>query len=161
MVHVLSGWIAMTAISTLAFAVWSPDLVWPSVTIAGFSGLISVFALLPGMSIGDHHTTIQTANSQLSGPMRTNRTGQFLVGCVAAMAIRVVGTVAIVAACRYQMGLPFEKVLFFVCGWYIVLTAFEVILLVKSASTLDAIPRTSRVQPAGTGAPVDETDFWK
>jgi len=161
MAHVLVGWLAMTAVSTLALAVWLPDLMWTSITIAGFSGLISVIALLPGMSLGDQPAVRSTTNSQLSKAMRTNRTGQFLVGCVAAMAIRVVGTVAIVAACRYQMGLPFERVLFFVGGWYIVLTAFEVILLVKNATTLDAFPRTSGVQPAGSSAPVDETDFWK
>ena len=73
------------------------------------------------------------------------------------MIIRAVGTVALLVLCRYQMGLPVETIVLFVCGWYIALTAFEVYWLAQKAAGLDAV--TSEVPLAATDALVDGTDF--
>ncbi|MGI9472330.1 MAG: hypothetical protein ACR2NZ_12385, partial [Rubripirellula sp.] len=42
--RVLLTWVLFTTLSTLIASWLAPELLWPSVTIAGMSGLISVFA---------------------------------------------------------------------------------------------------------------------
>ena len=125
-------------VSTTLMSWLSPGLVWPNLTIAGISGLISVFALIPGMSLGEQPSRqVSSSNGSPRGPAST-RTMLFIVASVAAMAIRFLGTVALLVACRYHLGLPLQTLAFLVCGWYVVLTSVEITWLAKGASMLDS-----------------------
>lgn len=57
------------------------------------SGVVSVIALLPGMMLPAVRPSAATGTAA----------GLFMVGCTAAMAIRAVGTVALVVVCRYKL----------------------------------------------------------
>jgi hypothetical protein len=80
-----------------------------------------------------------------------------MVGAVAAMIIRVIGTVALLVVCRYEMVLPLETIVLFVCGWYLVLTGLEVHWLSGQAKNLNA--DTSASSPVAQDALADGTNF--
>lgn len=147
-------WAVLAVFSSVAVYFSAADLLWPNTFIAVMSGLISIAALIPGMTLG---TPQFPAESKLSREQRIQRSGLFLVGVQATMIIRVIGTVALLALCRYQMGVPVETIVLFVCGWYIALTAFEVFWLTRKAAALDAV--ASEVPLAASDAFVDGTDF--
>lgn len=149
--RVLLTWTVLAIISTITLACLSPELTWPSLTIAGMSGLISVVALVPGMSQAGH-TTANGSDSKSTGTM------MFLIACVAAMAIRVAGTVALLVACRYQMGLPLQTMALLVCGWYVVLTSVEITWLAKGASSLDSNRLGSGLHLAASTTMADGTE---
>ncbi|MCG8652073.1 MAG: hypothetical protein MI861_19700 [Pirellulales bacterium] len=99
---------------------WLPQ----TLTIAVAGGVISVLALLPGLLMG---VEVKSTGG---------RAMTFMVACLAAMMIRMLGTVALLVACRYQMSLPTIMMVALVCGTYVFLTAVEIHLLVRSASKL-------------------------
>lgn len=152
--RMLMVWAILMLFSSVAVYFSANDLFWPTTFIAVMSGLISICALIPGMTLASPK---YPAESELSRQQRIQRSGLFLVGIQATMIIRVIGTVALLALCRYQMGLPVETIVLFVCGWYIALTAFEVFWLARKAVSLDAI--SSEVPLAASDAFVDGTDF--
>ena len=154
MTRVLLAWMGLTVISLLAVLALAPELTWPTTMIAVLSGVISICALIPGMSLGTPEMMVEC---QLSRHQRIKRSGLFMVGALAAMIIRVVGTVALLVVCRYQMGLPLETIVFFVCGWYVALTAVEVFWLARNATVLDAV--APELPLAASDALVDGTDF--
>lgn len=145
------AWMVLAIISTVLLTWLNPELLWPSLTIAGMSGLISVVALVPGMSLAGH-----PAAGGRDG--KSTRTMMFLIACVAAMAIRVAGTVALLVACRYQMGLPLQTMALLVCGWYVVLTSVEITWLAKGASSLDSNRLGSGLQLAASTTMADGTE---
>lgn len=152
--RMLLAWAVMAAFSSLIVYVSASDLLWPTTFIAVMSGLISVSALIPGMTLAMPPFPVE---SKLSRQQRIQRSSLFLVGVQATMIIRALGTVALLVLCRYQMGLPVETIVLFVCGWYIALTAFEVFWLAKEAAALNAA--TPEVPLAASDALVDGTDF--
>jgi hypothetical protein len=94
------------------------DLLHWSIFIWLASGLIGALALAPGClwpkpSEADRHPS------------------ELLVGVIASMGIRFVGTVALFGLCRYHDGLSAEATATFVCGWYALLTGVEVAALAK------------------------------
>ena len=114
------------------------DSIWAFVLLGLASGVVSFVALLPGVILG----------APTSG--LANRAGVFMVACAAAMALRVMGTVALFVVCRYQMGLSLETLAIHVCSWYAFLTAIQVRLLAKSAAAFDTIEGNQlALQPAG------------
>ncbi|MGI9474946.1 MAG: hypothetical protein ACR2NZ_25670, partial [Rubripirellula sp.] len=113
---------------------------------------------VPGMSIGDPTASQAADASRANGSQNSTRTMQFIVACVAAMAIRVAGTVALLVACRYQMGLPLQTMAFLVCGWYVVLTSVEITWLAKGASSLDSNRLRSGLQLAASTTLADGTE---
>ncbi len=152
--RMLLVWAILAAFSSVVVYFSATDLLWPTSFIAVMSGLISICALIPGMTLATPQFPVE---SKLSRQHRIQRSGLFLVGVQATMIIRVIGTVALLALCRYQMGLPVETIVLFVCGWYIALTGFEVLWLAKKASALNAV--TAEVPLAASDAFVDGTDF--
>ena len=154
MFKMLSIWVVLAFFSSIAVYYTAAEMIWPTTFIAAMSGLISICALIPGMALAAPPFPVE---SKLSRRERIERSGLFLVGVLATMIIRAVGTVALLVLCRYQMGLPVETIVLFVCGWYIALTAFEVYWLAQKAAALDAV--TSEVPLAATDALVDGTDF--
>jgi len=152
--RMLLVWAALAVFSSVAVYCFAAELLWPTTFIAVMSGLISICALIPGMTLATPQFPVE---SKLSRQHRIQRSGLFLVGVQATMIIRVIGTVALLALCRYQMGLPVETIVLFVCGWYIALTGFEVLWLAKKASALNAV--TAEVPLAASDAFVDGTDF--
>lgn len=111
------------AVSLLVF--WlAPNLISASMLIAVASGFISAIALLPCL-----RRTNASSNQTTSGE-------QQVAAIFLSMAIRVLGTVALFLFCRYQMGLPPQTVALMVCGWYALLTSFEVFLLARSPNLL-------------------------
>ena len=152
--RMLLVWAALAVFSSVIVYFAAFDLFWPTTFIAVMSGLISVCALIPGMTL----TTPQfPVESKLSRQQRIQRSGLFLVGVQATMIIRVIGTVALLVLCRYQVEQPVETIVLFVCGWYIALTAFEVFWLAKKATALNAA--TPEVPVAASDVLVDGTDF--
>ena len=127
----------MTAVLAAAISQLWPELLWSALWISFASGVVSLFALLPGILIGGE------AKSPAS------RANVFMVGCVAAMAIRVTGTVALLVTCGYQMHFPLQTLAIFVCGWYVLLTALEIVWLAKASSQFDSQPLTASVDPTG------------
>ena len=154
MTRVLLAWIALTVFSLLAVRILAPELIWPGGMIAVVSGVISVCALIPGMSLG---TAEMVVECQLSRQQRIKRSLLFMVGAVAAMIIRVIGTVALLVVCRYEMVLPLETIVLFVCGWCLVLTGLEVHWLSGQAKNLNA--DTSASSPVAQDALADGTNF--
>ena len=152
--RMLLVWVILAVFSTVAVYFSAADLLWPTTFIAVMSGLISICALVPGMTLASPRFPVE---SELSRRQRIQRSGLFLVGIQATMIIRVIGTVALLVLCRYQLGLPVETIVLFVCGWYIALTAFEVFWLAKKATVLNAV--NSEVPLAASDALVDGTDF--
>ena len=152
--QMLLVWAALAVVSSVIVYFAAFDLFWPTTFIAVMSGLISVCALIPGMTLATPQFPVE---SKLSRQQRIQRSGLFLVGVQATMIIRVIGTVALLVLCRYQMGLPVETIVLFVCGWYIALTAFEVFWLAKKATALNAA--TPEVPLTASDALVDGTDF--
>lgn len=156
--RVLLTWIMLAAVITLAIGWLAPELTWPSLTIAGMSGLISIIALVPGISLGDRSAARAGSADAAKMAPNSTRTLLFIVGSVAAMAIRVAGTVALLVACRYQMGLPLQTMAFLVCGWYVVLTSVEITWLAKGASSIDSNRLESGLQLAASTTLADGTD---
>jgi hypothetical protein len=152
--RMMLAWAVLTVFSSVAVYFSASDLLWPTTFIAVMSGLISVCALIPGMTLATPQFPIE---SRLSRRQRIQRSGLFLIGVQATMIIRVIGTVALLVLCRYQVEQPVETIVFFVCGWYIALTAFEVFWLAKKAIALDAA--TPEVPVAASDVLVDGTDF--
>ncbi len=152
--RMLLVWAALAVFSSVIVYFAAFDLFWPTTFIAVMSGLISVCALIPGMTLATPQFPVE---SKLSRQQRIQRSGLFLVGVQATMIIRVIGTVALLVLCRYQVGLPVETIVLFVCGWYIALTAFEVFWLSKKATALNAA--TPEVPLTASDVLVDGTDF--
>jgi hypothetical protein len=152
--RVLLAWMLLTLASSVAVLMLKPELTQPAILIALASGAISICALIPGMSLG---TSGASAKTGLSRQRQIKRSGLFIVGAIAAMIIRVLGTVALLVVCRYHMGVSLETLVFFVCGWYLTLTGFEVFWLAKSAALLDVVP--AELSLAAPDAFVDGTDF--
>ena len=114
------------------------EAIWAFILLGLASGLISVVALLPGLIL----------DAPTSNP--ANRAGVFLVACAAAMALRVMGTVALFVVCRYHMGLSLEILAIHVCSWYAFLTAIQVRFLARSAAAFDTSQGDPlSLQPAG------------
>ena len=122
--RLMLGWAAVFVVVSLVTYLIAPDVLVPSMLIAIASLIISVGALLPGWKLSQSENASATP------------TDHYLGTIVAAMAIRVVGTVALFLLCRYEMGLPPQTIAFFVCGWYVLLTSFEVSLLARAAKSL-------------------------
>jgi hypothetical protein len=154
MSSMLLVWVVLAVVFSVAVYFSAIELIWPASFIAVMSGLISICALIPGMALTAPQFPVE---SKLSRQQRIQRSGLFLVGVLATMIIRAVGTVALLVLCRYQMVLPVETIVLFVCGWYIALTAFEVYWLAQKATALNAV--SSEVPLAATDALVDGTDF--
>jgi len=152
--RMLLVWAVLAAFSSVIVFFSASELLWPTTFIAVMSGLISVCALIPGMTLAMPPFPVE---SKLSRQQRIQRSSLFLVGVQATMIIRAIGTVALLVLCRYQLGLPVETIVLFVCGWYIALTAFEVFWLAKEAAALNAA--TPKVPLAASDALVDGTDF--
>lgn len=122
--RVLLVWMSAAAVMFVVALLVDGDWIGGALVIATASALISILALLPGILLRDQPKTA------------SGRTYLFMIGCVAAMAIRVVGTVALLVACRYQLSLPIQTTAMFVCGWYVLLTSIEVSSLARSTQTL-------------------------
>lgn len=118
------GWTFLFTTVSIATFMIAPDVLVPSMLIGIASLIVSVGALLPGWALRRTENDLAT------------RTDHYLGTIVAAMAIRVVGTVALFLLCRYEMGLPLQTIAFFVCGWYVLLTSIEVSLLARAAKSL-------------------------
>lgn len=147
-------WAVLALLSFVIVYFLATDLLWPTALIALMSGLISICALIPGMTLA---TPQFPAESKLSRQQRIHRSGLFLIGATATMIIRVIGTVALLVLCRYQLAVPVDTIVLNVCGWYIALTACEVFWLAREATSLDAV--TSQLPVTASEALVDGTDF--
>jgi hypothetical protein len=122
LLRVLAVWILGAFVVLAGTAKFAPGFVQAAAWITAISGIVSVLALLPGILIG----------SDSVAP--SNRPVVFMVACLAAMTIRIVGTVALLVVCGYQMHIPLQALALFVCGWYLLLTAVEIIWLAKGSS---------------------------
>ncbi len=119
-----SLWAILFAAVSLTVYWTVPELLWQSILIAVASGLISSAALLPSLQLGDSADAPAVAANK------------HFTAILVSMAIRVAGTVALFLFCRYQMGLPPGAIAAMVCGWYVLLTSFEVFLLARSMKLL-------------------------
>jgi hypothetical protein len=117
-------WAALFVPVSLTVYWLAPELLFQSIVIAVASGSIAALAMLPSMQLGDSDQDPATLP------------GKHITTILVAMAIRVAGTVALFLFCRYQMGVPPQAIALMVCGWYVLLTSFEVSLLAHSAKLL-------------------------
>lgn len=153
-------------VATHAMFAWQLSLV-SVVIISVLSAGVSVAALLPGYFISQSiakrlDSLAARANDVSEGQVESqaartvgagaieNRAAEndvrealgklsqvAMVGGVAAMAIRSLGTVALFAVCRYQFAKAEGQVAFLVISWYALLTLTEVISLARGAMVLD------------------------
>ncbi len=132
---VMRGWTLAATVACLLQAWWSPKWAILMLVIALGSGLIAVMSMLPGIFL-----RVPKTESLPHEPFqKTAMTAHlFLLGSVAAMAIRFVGTVALFAACRYQFELPAKTIAVFVCSWYVLLTSIEILCLAREAASIDS-----------------------
>ncbi len=129
LIRLLVCWLTMFVMVSLATYLIDREVLAEATLIALASGVISAMALLPGISMA-------FANFGSSGDQRPTVASKIVATIVAAMAIRVTGTVALLLLCRYQMVLPPRTMALFVGGWYAWLTSIEVYLLALSVKSL-------------------------
>jgi hypothetical protein len=122
--RLVSLWVGLFVVVSLGVYWLAPELLLPSILIAVASGLISAIALLPGLRL------ITAADK------RSGSADQQIESILVSMAIRVTGTVALFLFCRYQLGQSSQTIALMVCGWYALLTSFEVFLLARSTNLL-------------------------
>ncbi|TWU55275.1 hypothetical protein [Rubripirellula reticaptiva] len=134
---VLAIWLVASSLACVIQAWLAPQLTTLMTTVSLGSGMVGVFAMLPGIFLQQPESSIQN----LSPGRRVAMTAQFfLIGSVAAMAIRFAGTVALFVACRYQFGLSEKTIAIFVCLWYVLLTSLEIFFLARGAASIDSTP---------------------
>lgn len=129
--QLMTGWAVLFVVVSLFTYFIASEMLATSVLIAIASLIISTGALLPGLKLS------QSENA------KATPTDHYLRTIVAAMTIRVLGTVALLLVCRYEMGVPLQATALFVCGWYIVLTSIEVSLLARAANSLTKITESN------------------
>ena len=120
--------LAVTAISAAA-SVWLQEVLPAAVQIGlanamliGIgSGMIAVVSLIPGLII---EFSLREAHSN-EGPR------DYTPAVLAGILIRLLGTVALFLLCRYQMAPSADTIAGWILGWYILLTATEVVVLAK------------------------------
>ncbi|MEM9827065.1 MAG: hypothetical protein AAF958_10775 [Planctomycetota bacterium] len=126
----LIAWLVMTAV----LLVGESSRVVALIAVAVPNALIAVASLAPGMALPSKRRWKRSADRAMA----------FMLGGVAAMAIRTVCTVALVAVCRYQMGAEAERVTLWIGFFYVVLTAVEVTVLARGGRTLDSATFVNR-----------------
>lgn len=102
-------------------------------TIALGSGVICIAAILP-FSLPSLRRAEQDPPTQ-PPPADLGLFVAFSVG----MGIRVVGTVALLLACRYQMDAPIGQIAAMIVGWYVYLTLVEIILVAIQSKPMSGI----------------------
>ena len=85
------------------------------------SGMIAVISLTPGLII---EFSLRDTHSE-EGPR------DYTSAVLAGILIRLLGTVALFLLCRYQMAPSADTIAGWILGWYILLTATEVVVLAK------------------------------
>jgi hypothetical protein len=122
--RIVIGWSLLFVLISAATYWLAPETLVVSMLIGLASGIVSVIALMPGANLTN-------SESKSAGDATA-----FVTTIQAAMAIRVTGTVALFLLGRYQLGHPPQTIAIFVCGWYVLLTSFEVVLLAQSSKSL-------------------------
>ncbi|MGB7327355.1 MAG: hypothetical protein WBD31_20940 [Rubripirellula sp.] len=135
--RVILTWLVAVSLGCVFQAWLAPQYMTLMTTVSLGSGIVCVFAMLPGILLQQP----ESANLSLSRGSRVAVTAQlFMIGSVAAMAIRFTGTVALFVACRYQFGLSEKTIAIFVCLWYVLLTSLEIFFLARGAASIDSTP---------------------
>lgn len=134
-------WSIVTLIVSIATYLTVQEAFGASLIIAFASGIISAVALEPFRRVAYQMEMVQSVNRLADGNQGVD--SSLVTAFLAAMAIRVTGTVALFLLCSYElhnkMGLPQQRIALFVCGWYVLLTSAEVSLLVQSVRSLGKI----------------------
>lgn len=117
--YLMGAWLLTTACVAGLQAWLAPEWLTPSLLIAAASGSISLAALLPGAFL-----------QRSSGP-NVSPSQLLMQAAMGAMAIRIVGTVALTALCQYHMGESMRPMAFLILGYYVVLTSAEVALIAR------------------------------
>ncbi|PNY34338.1 hypothetical protein C2E31_24235 [Rhodopirellula baltica] len=118
----------MTALAALQVASETGELL---VAVCVGSGLIALAAGLPGALLEAFRKRPVEAAVNNVAPVTTG----FFVGVL----IRLVGTVALAALCRYQLPAAGEQIAAAILIWYVSLTATEVITLAHALSKRDSL----------------------
>jgi hypothetical protein len=123
------GMLAVTILLPMTEANVSGKLVYG---IGLGSGMIAILATLPGVVIEARDLLHQ----KTAVPV-----GRMTIGFSLASAIRVVGTLALVGMCRYQMPADINVVAVMALLWYGYLTTVDIVVLSR------LVPRTDTIQP--------------
>lgn len=129
-----SGWVLGLVVVSLVLVqlrsteqvsstIWSEAMV-----IAVASGIIGVIAMLPSLLSlrGIKHQTGQSSRSQRG---LAEHWTSIAAAVLAGTGIRMIGTVALILTCRYQMASTTEMIVAMTIGWYLLMTTIEVIAL--------------------------------
>ena len=116
---VMLAWAIGSVIFVGAIYLTSSNTTSTATLVSVASGIVSLMALIPGLV---HHQP-----NDYSGPL------------LASVMLRIIGTVALFALCRYQMAASAESIAAMCLGWYIYLTVIGVGLLAYHMSHRDDI----------------------
>lgn len=137
LVGVIVAWTVFTA----ALLIWTgqqdTQLFADTVVISVASVVIAISSVLPGLLM-QFDLASDDSQSQVS-----QLWGCVTVALAAGMMIRVVGTVALFLTYRYHMASSSEMIAGMTLGWYVILTAIEVMVLAKTLPK-SASPMTER-----------------
>ncbi len=102
---------------------------WVIASISIGSGLIGFFAILPFYFVDHVGNSSSRESSNGQTPEPEAELGLFVAFSIG-MGIRVVGTVALLLACRYQMGESIGLIAAVILAWYVFLTLVEIVSVV-------------------------------
>lgn len=130
---VAAAWMSGTLLLGLVSWLWQPASLDAVLLISLASAAIAHLALLPGSLIGRIAVFEPlAADSGSEGQVQAS-----LLAVIAAMTIRLAGTVALIVWCKYQMAETMALIIGTSLFWYFALTSLEVVLLAKSFARLD------------------------
>ena len=132
---VFAAWLAGATFLLAAQAWFAPQHLAAIGMVTAFSGLVAVFALMPGLFMCGSSTPSPNgrAKNDYSTPL------------MASVILRLVGTVALFLLCRYQMAASDELIAAAVVGWYVFLTIVEVTALARRLPQFGAGPNRGQL----------------
>lgn len=112
-----------------------PAVSQAAILIAIASGLIAILPTVCGFLA----TILLPSNTEKDGPQ-----SRFVRTAIAGMVVRVVGTVALFATCRYHLAASAETIAALTIGWYVTLAAVEFVALIQhSGRTIETLGGSS------------------
>ncbi len=119
----------LTAVATSAALV--PRVIMATAVISLASGIVAVLAPCVGLVL---------ARKIIVDP--ADRFSAYLLVAGIAMAVRLLGTVALFLLCRYQMVHSVESVAAMVLGWYVLLTTVEIVGIANAPALIQPVAVT-------------------
>lgn len=129
----IGTWFALTCLLLALLAWLKPDLMRECISIAIGSGFIATASLVPGWTAYQWRDVAPTGSKATMGKDK-NESENYINAHLSGMILRLVGTVALFAMCRYQMAASEQWIAGLILTYYVTLTLVEITSLVFNLS---------------------------